>query len=269
MFLVSSWITAKFSPLILYSILYPDISGTLSANSGSSHKTTIDVGDTGNASGFSGLFGTVACASISNLNAWILSLSESATNNRSFVVSNAIPIGESNFPSDVPVEPNSSIKQTPSTIFFVPFGQISSSVIWKTWILLLSVSAIYNKLFVESNARPVGSSNFPSPLPAEPNFFTKQTPSTDSIVPLGQVVPSTNSKTIILSFPESETYNISSELSITMFVGFLKSSFPSNKSKSNKKSPVESKTEIESLSMFETKISLVESCTATPLVVPK
>ena len=44
-----------------------------------------------------------------------------------------------------------------------------------------------------------------------------------------------------------------------MFVGFLKSSFPSNESNSNIKSPVESNTDIESVSIFDTRISLVDS----------
>ena len=88
-------------------------------------------------------------------------------------------------------------------------------------------------------------------------------------VPLGQVVPVTNSKMTILSFPLSETNNISFELSIIMFDGFEKSSFPSNESNSNKKSPVESNTDIESDSVLETKMLFDDSWIVIPLAEPR
>ena len=56
-----------------------------------------------------------------------------------------------------------------------------------------------------------------------------------------------------------------------MNVGFWKSSLPSNggESNSNIKLPFESNTDIESLSMLDTRISLVVSCITIPLALPK
>jgi len=58
-------------------------------------------------------------------------------------------------------------------------------------------------------------------------------------------------------------------LSIIIFVGFLKSSFPSNESNLKRKSPVESKTDIESVSISDTKIFLVDSCITIPAADPR
>ena len=83
------------------------------------------------------------------------------------------------------------------------------------------------------------------------------------------MAPVTSLNIIILSLSVSETYRVSSVSSINRCEGFFRVSVPLKVLKLITKFPAELKTDIESVSILDTKIFWVDFCVAIPCAEPR